>query len=127
MAKISTDDLLDAFKEMTLLELSEFVKKFEDTFDVTAAAPVAAAAVGGAAAAVEEVEEQDEFDVVLTGAGEKKVQVIKAVRSLTSLGLKEAKDLVDNAPKAVLEKVAKDEANKAKETLEAEGASVELR
>ena len=127
MAKISTDDLLDAFKEMTLLELSEFVKKFEDTFDVTAAAPVAAAAVGGAAAAVEEVEEQDEFDVVLEEIGEKKNQVIKVVRELTSLGLKEAKDLVEAAPKPVLEKVNKEAADKAKDALEGAGAKASLK
>ena len=127
MAKLSTDELLDAFKEMTLLELSEFVKQFEDTFDVTAAAPVAAAAVGGAAAAVEEVVEQDEFDVILESAGEKKIQVIKEVRTLTSLGLKEAKDLVDGAPKAVLEKVKKDDAEKAKAALEGAGATVTLK
>ena len=129
MAKLSTDELLDAFKEMTLIELSEFVKQFEETFEVTAAAPVAVAAAGGAAggAAPEEVEEQSEFDVVLTAAGEKKIQVIKEVRSLTSLGLKEAKDLVDGAPKPVLEKVDKASADKAKEQLEAAGASVELK
>ncbi|MEO7752144.1 MAG: 50S ribosomal protein L7/L12, partial [Terracoccus sp.] len=113
MAKLSTDELLDAFKEMTLIELSEFVKLFEDTFDVTAAAPVAAAPAGGAAAP-EAVEEQSEFDVVLLAAGEKKIQVIKEVRALTSLGLKEAKDLVDGAPKPVLEKVDKAAAEKAK-------------
>src|SRR5450755_1202700 len=113
MAKLSTDELLDAFKELTLIELSEFVKKFEDTFEVTAAAPVAvAAAAGGPAAPVEVAEEQDEFDVILEAAGEKKIQVIKEVRTLTSLGLKEAKDLVDGAPKAVLEKVAKEAADK---------------
>ena len=108
MAKLSTDELLDAFKEMTLIELSDFVKQFEDTFDVTAAAPVAVAAAGPAAggAAAEAAVEQDEFDVVLEAAGDKKIQVIKEVRGLTSLGLKEAKDLVDNAPMAVLEKVA---------------------
>ena len=130
MAKLSTDDLLDAFKEMTLLELSEFVKQFEETFNVSAAAPVAVAAGpagGGAAAAAEEAEEQTEFDVVLTGAGDKKIQVIKEVRALTSLGLKEAKDLVDSAPKAVLERVPKDQADKAKAQLEAAGASVELK
>ena len=127
MAKLSTDELLDAFKEMTLLELSEFVKQFEDTFDVTAAAPVAAAAAGATAAPAEEVVEQDEFDVILEAAGEKKIQVIKEVRTLTSLGLKEAKDLVDGAPKAVLEKVAKDAANKAKEALEAAGATVTVK
>jgi large subunit ribosomal protein L7/L12 len=128
MAKLSTDDLLEAFKEMTLLDLSEFVKKFEDTFDVTAAAPVAvAAAGGGGAAAAEEVEEQDEFDVLLDAIGEKKIQVIKVVRELTSLGLKEAKDLVEAAPKAVLEKVNKETAEKAKESLEGAGASVTLK
>ncbi|GMA88008.1 50S ribosomal protein L7/L12 [Angustibacter aerolatus] len=117
MAKASTDELLDSFKEMTLIELSEFVKKFEETFEVTAAAPVAVAAAGGAAggAAAEAVEEQDEFDVVLEAAGDKKIQVIKEVRALTSLGLKEAKDLVDGAPKTVLEKVDKAAADKAKE------------
>src|SRR3712207_4429458 len=127
MAKLSSAELLDAFKEMTLLELSDFVKQFEETFDVTAAAPVAVAAApaagggdGGAAAA----EEQDEFDVILEAAGDKKIQVIKEVRSLTSLGLKEAKDLVDAAPKAVLEKVNKETADKAKEALEAAGATV---
>ncbi|MEO3938127.1 50S ribosomal protein L7/L12 [Dermatophilaceae bacterium Soc4.6] len=127
MAKLSTDELLDAFKEMTLIELSEFVKQFEDTFGVTAAAPVAVAAAGGGAAAVEEVEEQDEFDVVLEAAGDKKIQVIKEVRALTSLGLKEAKDLVDGAPKAVLEKVDKAAAEKAKEQLEGAGATVTLK
>jgi large subunit ribosomal protein L7/L12 len=129
MAKLSTDELLDAFKEMTLIELSEFVKQFEETFEVTAAAPVAVAAAGGAAGgpAAEEAEEQSEFDVVLTAAGEKKIQVIKEVRALTSLGLKEAKDLVDGAPKPVLEKVDKAAAEKAKEQLEAAGASVELK
>ena len=129
MAKLSTDDLLDAFKEMTLLELSEFVKQFEDTFGVTAAAPVAVAAAtpadGGADAGA--VEEQDEFDVVLEAAGDKKIQVIKEVRSLTSLGLKEAKDLVESAPKAILEKVAKDAAAKAKEALEGAGATVSVK
>ena len=129
MAKLSTDELLDAFKEMTLIELSEFVKQFEETFEVTAAAPVAVAAAGGAAggAAAEEAEEQSEFDVVLLAAGEKKIQVIKEVRALTSLGLKEAKDLVDGAPKPVLEKVAKDAAEKAKAQLEAAGATVTLK
>jgi len=112
---------------MTLLELSEFVKLFEDTFGVTAAAPVAAAAAGGGAAAADEVEEQDEFDVILEAAGEKKIQVIKEVRALTSLGLKEAKDLVDAAPKPVLEKVAKDAAEKAKAALEGAGATVTLK
>jgi large subunit ribosomal protein L7/L12 len=129
MAKLSTDDLLDAFKEMTLLELSEFVKQFEETFNVSAAAPVAVAAgpVGAGAAATEEAEEQTEFDVILTGAGEKKIQVIKEVRSLTSLGLKEAKDLVDSAPKPVLERVPRDQADKAKAQLEGAGATVELK
>jgi large subunit ribosomal protein L7/L12 len=130
MAKLTTDELLDAFKEMTLLELSEFVKQFEDTFGVTAAAPVAVAAApaaGGAAADTGAAEEQDEFDVVLESAGDKKIQVIKEVRALTSLGLKEAKDLVEGAPKPVLEKVAKDAAEKAKEALEAAGASVSVK
>ena len=128
MAKLSTPELLDAFKEMTLLELSDFVKEFETTFDVTAAAPVAAAAApaaGGAAA--EAPVEQDEFDVILEAAGDKKIQVIKEVRTLTSLGLKEAKDLVDNAPKPVLEKVAKDAAEKAKAALEGAGATVTVK
>ncbi len=130
MAKLSTEELLEAFKEMTLIELSEFVKQFEDTFGVTAAAPVAVGvgpAVGGAAADAPVEEEQDEFDVVLIAAGEKKIQVIKEVRSLTSLGLKEAKDLVDGAPKSVLEKVDKAAADKAKEQLEGAGATVELK
>jgi len=130
MAKLSSADLLDAFKEMTLLELSEFVKSFEETFDVKAAAPVAvAAAAGGAggAAAVEEAVEQDEFDVVLEAAGDKKIQVIKEVRTLTSLGLKEAKDLVDGAPKTVLEKVNKDAAEKGKAALEGAGATVTVK
>jgi large subunit ribosomal protein L7/L12 len=129
MAKLSTDELLDGFKEMTLLELSEFVKQFEDTFGVTAAAPAVqvAAAGGGAAAPVEEAAEQDEFDVILEAAGEKKINVIKEVRALTSLGLKEAKDLVEAAPKAVLEKVTKEAAEKAKESLEGAGASVSLK
>jgi large subunit ribosomal protein L7/L12 len=128
MAKLSTDELLDGFKEMTLLELSEFVKQFEETFGVTAAAPVAAApaAVGGGAAP-EEAAEQDEFDVVLEAAGEKKINVIKEVRALTSLGLKEAKDLVEAAPKAVLEHVTKEAAEKAKEALEGAGATVTLK
>ena len=130
MAKLSTDELLDAFKEMTLIELSEFVKQFEDTFGVTAAAPVAVAAAGtggdGADAAPAE-EEKDEFDVVLEAAGDKKIQVIKEVRALTSLGLKEAKDLVDGAPKAVLEGVNKDAADKAKAALEGAGATVTLK
>ena len=129
MAKLSTDELLDAFKEMTLIELSEFVKQFEDTFGVTAAAPVAVAAPGAAAGGGDAaaVEEQDEFDVVLEAAGDKKIQVIKEVRTLTSLGLKEAKDLVDGAPKPVLEKVDKAAADKAKEQLEAAGATVTLK
>src|SRR6476620_1761205 len=130
MAKRSTDELLDAFKEMTLLELSEFVKQFEETFGVTAAAPVAVAAAGapaGGAGAAEEVAEQDEFDVILEAAGDKKINVIKEVRALTSLGLKEAKDLVEAAPKAVLEKVNKEGADKAKEQLEAAGASVSVK
>ena len=130
MAKLTTDELLDAFKEMTLLELSEFVKQFEDTFGVTAAAPVAAAAApaspGGAAPAEEEAE-QDEFDVVLEAAGDKKINVIKEVRSLTSLGLKEAKELVEAAPKAVLEKVNKEAADKAREALEGVGATVTVK
>ena len=130
MAKLSNDDLLDAFKEMTLLELSEFVKQFEDTFDVKAAAPVAVAgpaqAAGGGAAA-EEPEEKDEFDVVLEAAGDKKIQVIKEVRTLTSLGLKEAKDLVDGAPKPVLERVNKEAADKAKAALEGAGATVTVK
>ncbi|HEY0451364.1 50S ribosomal protein L7/L12 [Actinophytocola sp.] len=128
MAKLSTDELLDAFKEMTLLELSDFVKQFEETFEVTAAAPVAVAAAGPAAAAAEAPEEQDEFDVVLEAAGEKKIQVIKVVREVVSgLGLKEAKELVEAAPKPVLEKVAKDAAEAAKEKLEAAGAKVSLK
>ena len=127
MAKLSTDELLDAFKEMTLLELSAFVKQFEETFDVTAAAPVAVAGPAGPAAAAEEVVEQDEFDVILEAAGEKKIQVIKEVRTLTSLGLKEAKDLVDGAPKPVLEKVDRAAADKAKEALEAAGATVTVK
>jgi large subunit ribosomal protein L7/L12 len=128
MAKLSQEDLLAQFEEMTLIELSEFVKAFEDKFDVTAAAPVAVAAAGAPGApAAEAAEEQDEFDVVLTGAGDKKIQVIKVVRELTSLGLKEAKDLVDGAPKPVLEKVAKDAAEKAAEALKGAGASVEVK
>ncbi len=128
MAKLSTDDLLDAFKEMTLLELSEFVKQFEDTFDVKAAAPVAAvaAAPAGTGEAPAE-EEQDEFDVILEAAGDKKIQVIKEVRSLTSLGLKEAKDLVDGAPKPLLERVNKEAADKAKAALEGAGATVTVK
>jgi len=131
MAKLSTDELLDAFKEMTLLELSEFVKQFEDTFDVTAAAPVAVAGVaapaGPGGGAAEAAEEKDEFDVILEAAGDKKIQVIKEVRTLTSLGLKEAKDLVDGAPKPLLEKVNKEAADKAKEALEAAGATVSVK
>ena len=129
MAKLSTTDLLDAFKEMTLLELSDFVKQFEEEFDVTAAAPVAVAAPGAAAGGGEEAaaEEQTSFDVVLTSAGDKKIQVIKEVRSLTSLGLKEAKELVDNAPKPVLEGVDKEQAEAAKESLEGVGASIEVK
>ncbi|MFV2083373.1 MULTISPECIES: 50S ribosomal protein L7/L12 [Micromonosporaceae] len=128
MAKLSTDELLDAFKEMTLIELSEFVKQFEETFDVTAAAPVAVAAAGGPAAAPAEAEpEKDEFDVILDADGGKKIQVIKVVRELTGLGLKEAKDLVEAAPKAVLEKANKETADKAKAKLEAEGAKVTLK
>jgi large subunit ribosomal protein L7/L12 len=130
MAKMSTDDLLEQFKDMTLLELSEFIKQFEETFDVTAAAaaPVMVAggpATGGGEAGAEE--EQDEFDVVLTAAGDKKIQVIKEVRALTSLGLKEAKDLVDGAPQPVLEKVNKEAADAAKEALEGAGATVEVK
>jgi large subunit ribosomal protein L7/L12 len=127
MAKLSTGELLDAFKDLTLIELSEFVKQFEDTFGVTAAAPVAVAAApaaGGAGGAVEEEEASDEVDVILEAAGEKKIQVIKEVRTLTSLGLKEAKELVEAAPKAVLEKVTKEAADKAKAALEGAGATV---
>ena len=130
MAKLSTDELLDAFKEMTLIELSEFVKQFEDTFGVTAAAPVAAAApaaAGGAGEPAEEEEVSNEVDVILESAGDKKIQVIKEVRALTSLGLKEAKDLVEAAPKAVLEKVTREAAAKAKEALEAAGAAVSVK
>ena len=130
MAKLSTEELLGQFKELTLLELSEFVKAFEEEFGVTAAAPVAVAAApaaGGAGAAAEEAAEQDEFDVVLESAGDKKIQVIKEVRGLTSLGLKEAKDLVESAPKPVLEKVDKAAAEKAKEALEGAGATVSLK
>jgi large subunit ribosomal protein L7/L12 len=130
MAKLSTDELLDAFKEMTLIELSEFVKQFEDTFNVTAAAPVAVAAAGAPAAGggdAAAAEEQDEFDVVLAEAGSEKIKVIKEVRTLTSLGLKEAKELVESAPKPVLEKVSKEDADKAKEQLEGAGAKVELK
>ena len=132
MAKIAADDLLEAFKEMTLIELSDFVKQFEETFGVTAAAPVAVAAApaaGGASAAGggEAAAEQDEFDVILESAGDKKIQVIKVVRGLTSLGLKEAKDVVDGAPKTVLEKANKETADKAKEALEGAGAAVSLK
>ena len=129
MAKLSTDELLDAFKEMTLLELSEFVKQFEDTFGVTAAAPVAvaAAAPAGGAGGDAAAEEQSEFDVVLEAAGEKKINVIKEVRALTSLGLKEAKDLVESAPKAILEKVTKEAAEKAKAQLEAAGGTITIK
>ena len=130
MAKLTTDELLDAFKEMTLIELSEFVKQFEETFGVTAAAPVAVAAApaaGGAAGGADAAAEQDEFDVILESAGEKKINVIKEVRGLTSLGLKEAKDLVEAAPKAILEKVDKAAAEKAKDALEAAGATVTVK
>jgi large subunit ribosomal protein L7/L12 len=129
MAKLTTAELIDAFKELTLIELSEFVKAFEETFEVTAAAPVAAAAApaAGGAAAEPEVEEKTEFDVVLEAAGEKKIQVIKEVRALTSLGLKEAKDLVDGAPKAVLEGVNKEAADKAVAALEGAGATVTVK
>jgi large subunit ribosomal protein L7/L12 len=127
MAKLSQDELLAQFENLTLIELSEFVKAFEEKFDVTAAAAVAVAGPAGAAAPAEAEAEQDEFDVILTGAGDKKIQVIKVVRELTSLGLKEAKDLVDGAPKPVLEKVAKDAAEKAAESLKGAGASVEVK
>lgn len=127
MAKTTTEKLLGTFEEMTVLELSEFLKAFEEKFDVTAAAPVAVAAAADGGDAAEVAEEQDEFDVVLTAAGQKKIQVIKEVRSLTSLGLKEAKDLVDAAPSNILEGVDKDAADKAKESLEAAGATVELK
>jgi large subunit ribosomal protein L7/L12 len=129
MAKLSTVELIDAFKELTLLELSDFVKQFEETFDVTAAAPVAVAAPAGpgGAAPAEAAEEQDEFDVILEAAGDKKIQVIKEVRTLTNLGLKEAKDLVDGAPKPVLEKVNKEAAAKAKAALEEAGATVTVK
>ena len=128
MAKLSTDELLNAFKELSLIELSDFVKKFEETFEVTAAAPVAVAAAGGGAAApVEEVEEKDSFDVILEAAGEKKIQVIKEVRTLTSLGLGEAKALVDGAPATVLEGANKEAAEKAKAQLEEAGATVTLK
>ncbi|WP_426593040.1 50S ribosomal protein L7/L12 [Cellulomonas sp. McL0617] len=130
MAKLTTTELIDAFKELSLIELSEFVKAFEETFEVTAAAPVAAAAApagAGGAAAVEEEDEKDSFDVILEAAGDKKIQVIKEVRALTSLGLKEAKDVVDAAPKAVLEGVTKEAAEKAKEQLEGAGATITLK
>jgi large subunit ribosomal protein L7/L12 len=130
MAKLTTDQLIDAFKELTLIELSEFVKKFEEVFEVTAAAPVAAALAapaGGNGVSAEADEEQSEFDVILEAAGEKKIQVIKEVRALTSLGLKEAKDLVDGAPKPVLEAVNKESADKAKAALEGAGATVTLK
>ena len=127
MAKLSTEELLEQFKGLTLIELSEFVKAFEETFEVTAAAPVAAAAAAGPAAAAEEVEEKDSFDVVLEAAGEKKIQVIKVVRELTSLGLGEAKAVVDGAPKAVLEGASKEAADKAKAALEEAGATVTLK
>ncbi|RMI30921.1 50S ribosomal protein L7/L12 [Nocardia stercoris] len=128
MAKLSTEELLDIFSEMTLLELSGFVKAFEEKFEVTAAAPVAVAAVGGAAAPAEAAEEQDEFDVILEGAGDKKIQVIKVVREIVSgLGLKEAKDLVEGAPKPILEKVAKEAAEAAKAKLEEAGAKVSVK
>ena len=127
MAKLTTEQLIDAFKELTLIELSEFVKAFEETFEVTAAAPVAAAAAAPAAAAAEEAEEKDAFDVVLAAVGDKKIQVIKEVRALTSLGLGEAKALVDEAPKTILEGAKKEDAEKAKAQLEAAGATVELK
>ncbi len=131
MATLSTDDILDAIAGMTVLELSELKKAFEERFDVTAAAPVAVAAAGPAAGgggeAAADAEEQSEFDVILAAAGDQKVKVIKAVRAISGLGLKEAKDLVDNAPKPVLEKASKEDADKAKEALEAEGATVELK
>lgn len=127
MAKMSTDQLLDQFKEMNLLELSEFIKAFEEAFDVKAAAAAPMMVAPGTAPGGEEAEEQTEFDVILTGAGDQKIQVIKEVRALTSLGLKEAKDLVDGSPKPVLEKVAKEQADKAREQLEAAGASVEVK
>ena len=129
MAKLTTEELLAAFEELTLIELSEFIKAFEEKFDVTAAAPVAVAAAGGAAGGAEAAaaEEKDEFDVVLEAAGDKKIGVIKEVRALTSLGLKEAKDLVDGAPKPILEGVNKETADKAKEQLEGAGATVTLK
>lgn len=127
MAKLTSDELIDAFKEMTLIELSEFVSAFEEVFDVTAAAPAAVAVAAGGGEADAEEEVQTEFDVVITEIGDKKIQVIKEVRALTSLGLKEAKDLVEAAPKEVLEGVAQDVADKAKEALEGAGATVELK
>lgn len=127
MAKLSTEELLDQFKELTLLELSEFVKAFEETFEVTAAAPVAVAAAGAPAAGAEAAEEQDEFDVVLESAGDKKIQVIKVVRELTSLGLKEAKDLVEGAPKPIKSGATKEEADTMKKKLEESGAKVEIK
>ena len=127
MAKLTTDELIDGFKELTLIELSEFVKKFEEIFEVTAAAPVAVAGAAGPAAPVEEVEEKDSFDVILDAVGDKKIQVIKEVRALTSLGLGEAKALVDGAPKPVLEGANKETADKAKAQLEAAGATVTLK
>jgi large subunit ribosomal protein L7/L12 len=131
MAKMSTDELLDVFKEMTLIELSEFVKAFEDTFEVTAAAPVAIAAAapaaGGGGDAAGAAAEQDEFDVILEASGDNKIPVIKEVRALTNLGLKEAKDLVEGAPKPVLEKVNKETADKAKAALEGAGATVSVK
>lgn len=127
MAKLSADELIEAFKEMTLVELSDFVKKFEEEFDVEAAAPAAAVVAAAPAAGADAAEEKDEFDVVLTDIGAKKIDVIKAVRALTSLGLKEAKELVESAPKAVLEGANKDDAEKAKAALEEAGASVELK
>jgi large subunit ribosomal protein L7/L12 len=129
VAKMSADDLMEQFKEMTLLELSDFIKKFEEVFDVKAAVggPMMMAPMGAGAGAAEEAEEQTEFDVILTAAGDKKIQVIKEVRALTSLGLKEAKDVVDGAPNPILEKVAKEQADKAKETLKAAGATVEIK
>ena len=127
MAKLSTDELIDQFKDLTLMELSELVKKFEETFDVTAAAPVAVAAAGGGGGGEEAAEEQTEFDVVLTSAGDKKIAVIKEVRSITGLGLKEAKDLVESAPAPVLEGVDKDAAEEAKSKIEDAGGSVELK
>ena len=129
MAKLTTEELIEQFKELTLIELSEFVKAFEETFDVTAAAPatVAVAAAPGAAGGDAAAEEKDEFDVILRGAGDKKIQVIKEVRALTSLGLKEAKELVDGAPKPVLEGANKEAAEKAKEQLEGAGATVTLK